>query len=80
LPIAPYAASEPLYGIVWPILISVAVTPGVFEVGALAAGASPSVFFLPQPDTSKTPPIAATAIPDVTTSLFVLDMKSPVFS
>src|SRR2546421_10159604 len=36
LPIVPYADAGPLYGLVWPILISVAVTPGV---SAAIAGA-----------------------------------------
>src|SRR6266403_49525 len=41
LPIVPYAEAGPLYGLVWPILISVAVTPGV-SAAIASAGARAS--------------------------------------
>src|SRR5262245_39393854 len=38
---APYAEAAPLYGIVWPILISVAVMPGVVSLGVPAPPTRP---------------------------------------
>jgi hypothetical protein len=42
LPSVPKAVTGPLYGMVWPILISMAVTPGAFSAAAGPAVA-PSV-------------------------------------
>src|SRR3954447_6257063 len=41
LPIVPYADAGPLYGLVWPIFISVSVAPGSYFCWAWTADAAP---------------------------------------